>query len=88
LLNRRRPQNGLLENIGDVFQIGTIKEYRALWRNTLTDEGISEGQRQRFARMEAFSPEEMFAMLDLDKDGSVTPGEVKDLLASRGIVIN
>lgn len=35
--------------------------------------------------MTNFSAEKMFKMLDLDRDGCFTPGEVKEFLAERGI---
>lgn len=82
LLNRR--QSKLTGELA-VFSEDTLKLYRSLWRNILTDEGISEGQRQRFERMQDFSAEKMFRMLDLDRDGCFTPGEVTEFLAERGI---
>lgn len=35
--------------------------------------------------MSDFSAEKMFRMLDLDRDGCFTPGEVREFLEERGI---
>jgi hypothetical protein len=81
-----RPEFFSRKNIPptEYFNVDTRNEIRTMFKVMFHTERASECLRARIAKRPQFSLDQAFSYMDRNRDGLVTPDEIRDMLAEHG----